>query len=76
MLLGFGPVALGRFDQVEVELASGKVNVGVTGVLLFSALVMGLDVGDLRPLVLGEAHDGILWLAQGRPSFLAIQSYW
>ena len=48
----------------------------VTGVLLFSALVMGLDVGDLRSLVLGEAHDGVLWLAQWRPSFLAIQSYW
>src|SRR5699024_6584694 len=73
--LGFGPVTLGRLDQVEVVLAARNVNIVITGVLLFSALVVGFDVGDLRPLVLGEAHDGILWLAQGRPSFLAIQSY-
>ena len=73
--LGLGPVALGRLDQVEVLLAAGEVNIGVAGVLFFSALVMGLDVGDLRPLVLGKAHDGVLWLAQWRPSFLAIQSY-
>ena len=62
--LGLGPVPLGRLDQVEVVLAAGKVNIGITGVLFFSALVMGLDVGDLRPLVFGEAHDGVLWLAQ------------
>src|SRR5699024_10906942 len=42
--LGLCPVALGWFDQVKVMLAAGKVNIGVTGVLLFSALVMGLDV--------------------------------
>ena len=74
--LGFGPVPLGRVDQVKVMLAAGKVNIGVAGVLFFSAFVMGFDVGDLRPLVLGEAHDDVLWLAQWRPSFLAIQSYW
>ena len=73
--LSLGPVPLGRLNQVEVVLAAGEVNIGVAGVFFFSALVMGLDVGDLRPLVLGEAHDGVLWLAQGRPSFLAIQSY-
>ena len=39
------------------------------------AVFMGFDVGDLWPLVLGKAHDGVLWLAQWRPSFLAIQSY-
>ena len=74
--LGLGPVTLGRLDQVKVVLAAGKVNIWVAGILLFSALVMGLDVGDLWPLVFGEAHDGVLWLAQWRPSFLAIQSYW
>ena len=60
LLFGLSPVTLRRFDQVKVILAAGKVNIRVTGVLLFSALVMGLDVGDLRPLVLGEAHDGVL----------------
>ena len=76
LALSLSPVTLGRLDQVEVVLAAGKVDVGVAGVFFFSAFVMGLDVGDLRPLVLGEAHDGVLWLAQWRPSFLAIQSYW
>lgn len=56
-------------------LAAGEVNIGITGVSFFSAFVMGFDVGDLWPLVLGKAHDGVLWLAQWRPSFLAIQSY-
>ena len=76
LALCLSPVTLGWFNQVKVVLAAGEVNIGVAGVFFFSALVMGFDVGDLRPLVLGEAHDGVLWLAQGRPSFLAIQSYW
>ena len=58
-----------------VVFAAGEVNVGVAGVLLFGALVMGLDVGYLWPLVLGKAHDGVLCLAQVWPSFLATQSY-
>ena len=66
--LGFGSVSLGWLNQVEVMLAAGKVNIGITGVSFFSALVMGLDVGDLWSLVLGKAHDGVLWLAQWRPS--------
>ena len=74
--LGLGPVMLGRLNQVEVVLAAGKVNIRVAGVLFFSAFVMGLDVGNLRPLVLGKTHDGVLRLAQWRPSFLAIQSCW
>ena len=66
--LGLSPVTLGRLDQVEVVLATGAVNIGVAGVLFFSALIMSLDVGYLRPLVLGEAHDGVLCLAQVWPS--------
>ena len=76
LILGLCPIPAGWLDQVEVVLAAGAVNIRVAGVLFFSTLVVGFDVGYLRPLVLGEAHDGILWLAQGRPSFLAIQSYW
>lgn len=75
LALSLSPVTLGWFDQVEVMLAAGEVNIGITGVSFFSAFVMGFDVGDLWPLVLGKAHDGVLWLAQWRPSFLAIQSY-
>ena len=59
---------------MEVVLAAGKVNIRIAGVAFFPALIMGFDVGDLRPFVLGEAHDGVLWLAQWRPSFLAGES--
>ena len=76
LAFGLRPVTLGRLDQVEVMLAAGEVNIRVAGVLFFSAFVMGLDVGNLRPLVLGKTHDGVLRLAQWRPSFLAIQSCW
>ena len=69
-----GPVTLGRLNEVEVLLAAGEVNVGVAGVFLFPALVVGLDVGDLWPLVFGKAHNGVLQLAQGQPSFLIVES--
>lgn len=48
--------------------------IGVAGVFLFPALVVGLDVGDLWPLVFGKAHNGVLQLAQGQPSFLIVES--
>ena len=72
LALSFGSVTLRRLNQVAVVFAAGAVNIRVAGVLFFSTLVVGLDVRYLRPFVLGEAYDGILWLAQGRPSFLAI----
>ena len=68
LTLSLCPVTLGRLDQVEVVLAAGAVNIRVAGILFFGALIVGLNVGYLRPLVLGEAHDGVLRLAQGRPS--------
>ena len=66
--LGLGPVPLGWLNQMEVVLAAGKVNVGITGVFFFPALVMGLDIRDLGAFVLGEAHDGVVRLCQGQPS--------
>lgn len=47
LALSLSPVTLGWFDQVEVMLAAGEVNIGITGVSFFSAFVMGFDVGDL-----------------------------
>ena len=58
--LGLSPVTLGRLDQVEVVLAAGAVNIRVAGILFFGALIVGLNARYLRPLVLGEAHDGVL----------------
>src|SRR5699024_8040690 len=68
LTLSLCPIPAGWLDQVEVVLAAGAVNIRVAGVLFFSTLVVGFDVGYLRPLVLGEAHDGVLWLAQVRSS--------
>ena len=64
LILGLRPIPAGWLDQVEVVLATGAVNIRVAGVLFFGALIMGLDVGYFRPLVLGKAHDGVLCLAQ------------
>ena len=66
--LGLGLIPAGRFDEMEVVFAAGLVNVRVTGVVFFPALVMGLDIHDLGAFVLGEAHDGVVWLCQGHPS--------
>jgi hypothetical protein len=58
--LDLGAVLVRGFDQVKVALAAAGVYVGIAGVLLLGALVVGLDAADLRPLVLGEAQDRIL----------------
>ena len=44
-------LALRRY-QMEIQMAEGGVNVGIAGILLFGALVVGFDVADLRSLVL------------------------
>ena len=68
LTLGLCPIPAGWLDEVKIVLAAGKVDVGVAGVFFFPALVMGLDVRDLGAFVLGEAHDGVVWLCQGQPS--------
>ena len=47
---------------MEIEVAAGCVNVGIAGVFLFGALVVGFDVTDLRLLVLGNAKNGLLYV--------------
>ena len=55
LLFRLGAVlALGR-HQMEVEVTAGRVHVGIAGVFLLGALVVGLDVPDFRPFVLGKA---------------------
>ena len=73
LILGLCPIPAGWARSGGSCTCCGSGQYQGAGVLFFSTLVVGFDVGYLRPLVLGEAHDGILWLAQGRPSFLAIQ---
>ena len=58
--LCFGPVFPFGLNKMEVEVAPAGVHIGITGVLLLGTLIVGLDVADLRPLVLGEAENGVL----------------
>ena len=58
--LRFRPVFAGRFDQMEVVLASAGVYIGITGVFFLCTLVMGLDIADFRPLVLCKSHNRVL----------------
>ena len=60
LLFRFGAILALRHHQMEVQMAAGGVNIGIAGVLLLSALVMGLNATDLRSLVLGKAKNGIL----------------
>lgn len=48
---------------MEIVLAPADIHIGVAGVFLFGALVVGFNVPNLRPLVLGKSENGILWLA-------------
>ena len=48
---------------MEVKVAAGGVNIGIAGVFLLGALVVGLNVTDFRSLVLGKAKNGILPIA-------------
>ena len=75
LMLGFGPVLPFRLNKMIVEAALAGVHIGITGVLLLGALVVGLNVTDLRPLVLGETEDGILRLLHHRsPRFFHTMS--
>ena len=56
----FRPVLAGRFDKMEVVLASAGIHIGIAGVLFLCALVMGLDIADFRPLVFCKSHNRIL----------------
>ena len=49
--------------QMEIIFAPTDVHIGIAGVFLFGALVVGLNVPDLWSFVLGKAENGILRLA-------------
>ena len=54
-VVGFFPVLALWLHQMEVVAAPARVDIRVAGVLLLSALVVGLDGTDGRPLVLFES---------------------
>ena len=45
------------FDQMEIQVASAGIHIGITGVLFFGTLVMGFYPADLRSFVFCESHD-------------------
>ena len=69
LLFRLGAVFALRRHQMEIEVAARRVHVGVAGVLLLGTLVVGLDVADFRPLVLGKAENGVLCFHRRSPRF-------
>src|SRR5699024_5128314 len=45
---------------MKVVLASADIHIGIAGVFLLCALVMGLDIADFRPLIFGKSHNRVL----------------
>ena len=69
LLFHLGAVLALRRHQMEVQVAAGRVHVGIAGVFLLGALVVRLDVPDLWPLVLGKAENGVLCFHRRSPRF-------
>ena len=58
--LGHLAVAVSRLDDVKIVFAAAQIHVEIAGIFLLHALIVGLDVADLRPLVFGKAQNGVL----------------
>ena len=56
------PVLAFRRNQVKIQVTAGCVHIGITGVFFLGALVVRLNIGNLRPFVLGKAENGKLRL--------------
>ena len=69
LLFRLGAVLALRRHQMKIQMTAGRVHVGIAGVFLLGALVVGLDVPDLRPLVLGKAENGVLCFHRRSPRF-------
>ncbi len=53
-------VAVRRLDDVKIVFAAAQIHVGIAGIFLLHALVMGFNVADFRPLGFGKAQNGVL----------------
>ena len=60
LLFGFSPVFSFGLDKMEIQVCTGRVNVGVTCVFLLGALVVGFNAADLRSLVLRKSQNSVL----------------
>ena len=64
--LGHLAVAVSRLDDVKIVFTAAQIHVGIAGIFLLHALIVGLDVADLRPLVFGKAQNGVLGFIRQR----------
>ena len=55
LLLGFCTILSFGLDKMEIEVCTGRVNVGIAGIFLLGALVMRFNAADLRSLVLRKS---------------------
>ena len=71
LLFSLGTILTLWRNQVKIQVTAALVDVWIAGVILFCALIVRLNIGNLRPFVLGKAKDGKLWLTHlVRPPFL------
>ena len=57
LLFGLRAIFALRRHQMEVEVTATLINVWIAGVILFCALIVRLNVGNLRSFVLGKAEN-------------------
>ena len=69
LLFRLGAVLALWCHQMEIEVTAGHVHVGIAGVFLLGALIVGLDVTDFRPLVFSKAENGVLCFHRRSPRF-------
>ena len=74
LLFRFGAVLALRRHQMEVQVAAGRVHVGIAGVFLLGAFVVGLNMPDFRPLIFGKAENGVLCFHRRAPRFIHTMS--
>lgn len=61
LTLSLGPVLPFRLDKMIVAVAAAGVHIGIAGILLLGALIVGRNVADFRSLVFGETKDMESW---------------
>ena len=69
LLFRLGAVLALRRHQMKIQVAAGRVHIRIAGVFLLGALVVGFDVPDLWPLVLGKSENGVLRFHRRSPRF-------
>ena len=62
LLFRFGAVFALGCHQMKIQVDAGRVHIGITGVFFLGALVVRLNIGNLRSFVFSKAENGKLRL--------------